>query len=578
VRRAAPAHLSLLHTTPTLVKKSRCRILEDSGFAAMGGTKTKKGTRGYAVDYITRNMALKKLQVSLADFRQLCILKGVFPRDPKKKVKGKDKTYYLTKDILFLSHEPVLQKIRAARAHAKKIVKARARRETTRLQQLISSTPKYTLDHLVRERFPTFEDALRDLDDGLCTIHLFATLGSGDRIEVERIQDCTRLVKEWQAWVGSQRCLQKAFLSIKGCYFQATVFGQTITWLQPYKFNIDSGNADVDFRVLSTFLEFYQTHLHFVLYRLFTSVGLRYPPSIDSKADCADSGLASLKLQRISAGEHVTADEDDTVSKQEQRSRSHLKKKLKTIEDNSANLTSAPAGQPEAMASHEQTFVSPAAKLLSNSRVFLSREVPKELFEFVLRCMGARVGWEGEFSPFSENDEGITIQIVDRDFQRKRYFGRDYVQPQWLIDSLNNGLLLPVLEYSPGCVLPAHLSPFVNDRAEGYIPERAAQLSLLRGEQAVLPGPVGAAQHQSDGDEEMANDEAELPFGSYGIHDDDGDAAVAKIFEDELKEETGKNSSSSTEAKKKKAPKRTSAAEAELERQKLMMPKKTRYL
>jgi pescadillo protein len=538
----------------------------------MGGTKTKKGTRGYAVDYITRNMALKKLQVSLPDFRQLCILKGVFPRDPKKKVKGKDKTYYLTKDIIFLTHEPVLQKIRAARAHAKKIVKARSRRETTRLQQLIANTPKYTLDHLVRERFPTFEDALRDLDDGLCTIHLFATLGSGDRIEVERIQDCMRLVKEWQAWIGSQRCLQKAFLSIKGCYFQATVCGQTITWLQPYKFNIDSGSADVDFRVLSTFLEFYQTHLHFVLYRLFTSVGLRYPPSIDARADSADSGLASLKLQRISAGEDSVA--ESAVSKQEQRSRSHLRKKLKTIEQESTNFVSN-SGQIELNASDEQAFVSPAARLLSNAKVFLSREVPREIFEFVLRCVGARVGWEGEFSPFAENDEGISIQIVDRDFQRKRYFGRDYVQPQWLIDSLNNSLLLPVLEYSPGCILPAHLSPFVNDRAEGYIPERAAQLSLLRGEQAMLPGPVGASNHADDADE-LANDDTEMPFGSYGAHDDDGDAAVAKIFEDELKEETGKLSG--TQAKKVKTPKRDTAAEAELERQKLMMPKKTRYL
>ena len=539
----------------------------------MGGTKTKKETRGYAVDYITRNMALKKLQVSLPDFRQLCILKGVFPRDPKKKVKGKDKTYYLTKDIVFLSHEPVLQKIRAARAHAKKIVKARSRRETTRLQQLISSTPKYTLDHLVRERYPTFEDALRDLDDGLCTIHLFATLGTSDKIDVERIQDCMRLVREWQAWVGSQRCLQKAFLSIKGCYFQATVCGQTITWLQPYKFNIDSGSADVDFRVLSTFLEFYQTHLHFVLYRLFTSVGFRYPPSVDSRADSADSGLASLKLQRISAGADTV--EENAVSKQEQRSRSHLKKKLKTIEDDSAQSKGSPLDQPESHASAEQTFMSPAAKLLSNSKVFLSREVPRDLFEFILRCMGARVGWEGEYSPFPENDEGISVQIVDRDFQRKRYFGRDYVQPQWLIDSLNNCLQLPASEYSPGCVLPAHLSPFVNDRAEGYIPERAAQLAVLRGEQAIIPGPLGANAH-SDGDEALLEDDSELPFGSYGGHDDDGDAAVAKIFEDELKEETGKTSSAET--KKKKAPKRDLAAEAELERQKLMMPKKTRYL
>jgi hypothetical protein len=86
---------------------------------------------------------------------------------------------------------------------------------------------------------------------------------------------------------------------------------------------------------------------------------------------------------------------------------------------------------------------------------------------------------------------------------------------------------------------------------------------------------VGAGNHVDDADE-IANDDTEMPFGSYGAHDDDGDAAVAKIFEDELKEETGKISS--TEAKKIKTPKRDTAAEAELERQKLMMPKKTRYL
>jgi hypothetical protein len=60
------------------------------------------------------------------------------------------------------------------------------------------------------------------------------------------------------------------------------------------------------------------------------------------------------------------------------------------------------------------------------------------------------------------------------------------------------------------------------------------------------PNPVDDA-------DEIANDDTEMPFGSYGAHDDDGDAAVAKIFEDELKEETGK--ASSIESKKKKAPK-----------------------
>ena len=76
------------------------------------GKKIKKGTKGEATQYLTRSNAIRVMQLSLQDFRRLCILKGVYPREPRKKFKGNTKTYFHVKDLKILQHDQLLDKFR----------------------------------------------------------------------------------------------------------------------------------------------------------------------------------------------------------------------------------------------------------------------------------------------------------------------------------------------------------------------------------------------------------------------------------------------------------------------------------
>jgi pescadillo len=61
------------------------------------------------------------------------------------------------------------------------------------------SKPTYTLHHLVKERYPRFLDAVRDLDDALCLVHLFAAM---PQVSIDATQTCVLyksycIVRNW---------------------------------------------------------------------------------------------------------------------------------------------------------------------------------------------------------------------------------------------------------------------------------------------------------------------------------------------------------------------------------------------
>ncbi|KAI5122598.1 hypothetical protein M0805_004812 [Coniferiporia weirii] len=485
------------------------------------GRLKQKGKAGAAKAYVTRSSAVKKLQCSLADFRRLCILKGIFPREPrnrKKANKGSSAptSFYYTKDIAYLAHEPVLRKLREHKAFAKKLARAVGRGEWSSAKSLEDNKPVYKLDHIVKERYPSFIDALRDIDDALCIISLFASLPSSTRLPPNLIENCARLSAEWQLYVTHTRALRKVFLSIKGVYFQADVMDQKITWLVPYQFT-QNIPADVDVRVMLTFLELYQTLLGFVFFKLYTDAGLVYPPPLDADKDATGAGVDAFSLQEATrrssttgnVSKHVEIEGKKIMGKDVRQTIKDIVMDAPEAEENNLPLVEeegvtviadedfvlqpSKINPEEAALATLQTLSSlpqsTATKLFAPYTFFLSRETSRPLFEFIVQSFGGRLGWpptSGSGSPFDESEDSITHVIIDRPvlegatetmqmkgWQQKR----KYIQPQWIVDCVNAGRILPEEPYLQGKILPPHLSPF-GEEAGAYDPAHAGQYAM----------------------------------------------------------------------------------------------------
>uniref|UniRef100_A0A915JKD8 Pescadillo homolog n=1 Tax=Romanomermis culicivorax TaxID=13658 RepID=A0A915JKD8_ROMCU len=435
--------------------------------------------RGAAVNYITRKAALRKLQLSLKDFRRLCILKGIHPHEPrhKKKVnKGSTeiKTWYFAKDIQFLQHEPIIQKFRDYKIFLRRLTRARSKGVKDEIVKLHDNKPKYKLDHIVKERYPTFIDAIRDLDDGLCLLFLFSRLPRSLKVTAETVHLCRRLTVEFMHYVIEARALRKAFVSIKGIYYQAEIMGQTVNWIVAHERSLCAVSA-IDFGVMATFVEFYTTACKFINFKLFQELGLHYPPQLGKvQSDACENGDSEATQERLYSL-------NETLKRNVASTSNEI---IEPLPDQFPDEMSSLSHQDEAAKISRDR--QRQKRLFEKCKFFLSRETPRESLTFVIRSCGGTVSWEKTFaygSSYDENDETITHQIIDRpSLPHKPFLSRRYVQPQWVYDCLNACMLLPVDNYLPGAVLPPHLSPFVETSANEYVPPEQIALLEKQGE------------------------------------------------------------------------------------------------
>ncbi|GAB0094068.1 Pescadillo homolog [Sergentomyia squamirostris] len=475
--------------------------------------KLKKYESGTATHYVTRRQALNKLQLSLNDFRRLCIIKGIYPREPKNRRKAQKgasdiKILYHAKDIRFLLHEPIVWTLRKYKIFNRQAGRDRALKDFRKLKRRLDRFPEMKIDHVVKERYPTFIDAIKDLDDCLTLLFLFSTFPSLKFVPRSQSNLCRRLTVEFMHTVIATKALRKVFISIKGYYFQANIKGQLITWIIPHYYPFaPQPKEEVDFKVMSIFVEFYTIMLGFVNFRLYHGFNLHYPPQIPSGLQ--EISEESAKNENIFVSERIAALNMDllkTVTGEDAE--------IAEEDDLDMDLLASTSGQSENVHKFREDAMEEKKlkTLFKGLKFFINREVPREPLVFIIRCFGGLVSWDKVLFPgatFDESDETITHQIVDRPNLPKQYISRDYIQPQWVFDCVNRRSLLPTNQYFLGVPLPPHLSPFTSsDETENvYIPPEAKALK----EQGSDEEKEASDDESSSGEDDAESEEEEKP-------------------------------------------------------------------
>ena len=484
---------------------------------------------------------------------------------------------------------------------------------------------------MVKERYPRFIDAISDLDDALTLTYLFAALPAvrERNLESKWIRKAQTLSAAWGAYCATTAAVTKSFISVKGIYMEAHIHSTPVRWIIPHAFT-QFLPEDVDFRVMTTFLEFYDTLLNFILYKLYSDIGVRYPFHVkdlgseyigstsarlganlraltkastqegtigmivsesvraanqdDDGVMVANSKITKKKskelVQSVAAALQTLPSDDDDDDEEEDMDddvdvAGPLQAALENVvqEEARASLMGGNPSMNHAIRNEDDDEVLKRKCLFAGLTFFMSREVPRGYIELVALSFGAKVGWEGTDSPISMKDPSITHHIMDRptipsSYESSLPKSREYVQPQWILDCTNFVYLLPIARYGIGVTLPPHLSPWVDDEEEGYKPKYAEEIERLKNGEPI------------DMDESTGENDNSLDHAPMATSEQIEELVVGEDPDmEKVDDEEGEDDDDDSDAAKEKKEKKRKLEEEEAHRlAKTMMSRKASHL
>ena len=405
--------------------------------------KSKKGTKANREKYVREDKLTEKIALEPEQIRYVAIQLSVTPQVVPHMENSPFAAFH-KKDVGMINNHPMAWYLREQQAYLK-----RRNHKLHRQEHFASKPPEAPWDQTLRSRFPSFADAVHELDDALTTVSLFAQMSGDTIIPSDRITHCRRILAEFHYYVSRNRLVSKAFISVRGFYFQANIEGQDVTWLVPHPFPVPKDDS-VDYKVLLAFLDLYEHLLEFVNAHLFIRLGLKYPPEYDP--------------EKWDDGFYIDAIIDHSTNTEAEESLPQITQSTEEPSAATVHLQELlSSGQFTSTEQNDQSNLEGDVTEVTDQGIFsrfkftISHDLHPDLISFVIHCLGGAVEWDED-----SIDPTITHTITDRDFSdaHQRVLNRAYVQPQWVFDCLNQKAVLNASLYAVGVPLPPHVSPF----------------------------------------------------------------------------------------------------------------------